>query len=127
MPSVIHHKIPVAVNDGISSAAIADKAQYDYYYNDTAESITSHSIVIDPESSTVMMATYDMTFNTTVPVNDKAISSVARTTTLYESPSAVITKKTTPHTLHFMQLDIYSSPSVLYGKNLSAITMTTLA
>ena len=40
LPSASHIEKPYAVNDGISSAAIADKVQYDYYDGDTAAQTT---------------------------------------------------------------------------------------
>ena len=55
-PSAIHVEMPYAVNDGISSAAIADKAQCDYYDSDNAVSRVSTSIVIDTESSIISAA-----------------------------------------------------------------------
>ena len=55
-PSAIHVEMPYAVNDGTSSAAIADKAQCDYYDSETAVSRASPSIVIDTESSIVSVA-----------------------------------------------------------------------
>ena len=58
--------MPLAVKDGISSAAVTDGAQYDCYYGDAAVLIASPSfaavsraspsIVIDKESSTVSVA-----------------------------------------------------------------------
>ena len=54
LPSAIHIEMPCTVNDGISSAAIADKAQYDYDDGDSAVSRASLSVAIDPESSIVI-------------------------------------------------------------------------
>ena len=46
-PSAIHVEMPYAVNNGISSTAIANKAQCDHYDSETAVSRVSPSIVID--------------------------------------------------------------------------------
>ena len=64
--STIHDVTPIAVKDGVSSAAVTNGAQYDYYYGDAAVLIASlsfadvsrasPSIVIDTESSTVSVA-----------------------------------------------------------------------
>jgi len=78
-------------NDGISSAAIADKAQYDCYDGDTAVSRASpsiatdpkSSIVIDPESSSVSVAS-----NEASSACSDSPATVKTTTQVYSSSSS---------------------------------------
>jgi len=90
MMTTAFHESPSAIhNDTVYFATIADEAQYDYSYGDTAVSIASPSIVIDPESSSVsvldeatdsvaMMKSYDQS----VLVADEATSAVTKTLTV---------------------------------------------
>ena len=52
LPSAIHVEMPYAVNDGTSSAAIADKAQCDYYDSETAVTSTPSSAVSVADEAT---------------------------------------------------------------------------
>ena len=93
-PSAIHDEMPFAVKDEISSVAVADGAQYDYYYGDTAVSIASPSIiavsivstsiVIDPESSIVIdteFSTVSAAYNKDSSAgNDSAVSVAIKVT-----------------------------------------------
>ena len=108
-------KISFANYDEDSSADSLSSAKYDEgsFAAVTLKTISYESDTNDNDDSTNDEATF------TLAVIYKYIL------TLYESPSAVITKTTAPHTLHSMQCVVNSSPSVLYDKNASAITMTT--
>ena len=76
-PSAIHIEMPCAVNNGISSAAIADKAQYDYYDSETAVSRASPNLYFDTTFNTALdiafntddEALYDMTNDTIISVS----------------------------------------------------------
>ena len=92
--SAIHDEMPFAVKNGIPAAAIADGAQYDYYYGDTAVSIASPSIV------TVTLKTYD-----TGGANDEANTVTTKMTTSHTSPSSDTVS------------DTESSSSAIYGED----------
>ena len=138
----------------ISSAAIADGAQYDYYYGDAAVSIASSSIVavsiaspsiaIDTESSTVPAANIKA-----YPANNNSTVTAIMTTQVYSSPSSLPFESSNNYvTLFSAVADIsYESlsaaimkttapctlhsmqrnTSVLYDRNSSAVTIMTTA
>ena len=121
-PSAIHIEMPCAVNDGISSAAIADKAQNDYYDSDTTVSRASPSIVIDAESSTVSItykkessAGNDSSAIIMIPtafhelpsaIHDEVLSAVADTVT-----STISSADNDSLTIVTMATQVYASPS----------------
>ena len=107
-PSTIHIEMPFAVNDGISSVAMADKAQYDYYDSETAVSIASLSIVIDTESYIVSVAS-----------NKASSAGITKRTTLYASLSAVKMMTTDMNTVvYFAVIDAQSSAGITKTKTL---------
>jgi len=73
-PSATQDEMPFAIKNGLSATAIADGAQYDYYYGDTAVSIASPSIVSNDESHST--------------VHDR-IYSTMKMTAFHELPSTI--------------------------------------
>ena len=70
-PSAIHVEMPYSVDDGISSAAIADKAQCDYYDSETAVTSTPSSAVSVADEATFTPVTNMTTvFNSRTVDND---------------------------------------------------------
>ena len=122
----------IAVNNETSSANSDDGAPHTYYFGDTTVSITSASIVIDPESTIVIGPE-----SSTVSVTDEATFSVVMTTfditftpALYTSlsfdtgtdPSCVFVadEATFPTTTITMTTQVYS-PSSYDLSNLSSL------
>ena len=102
-PSAAHDEMPFAVKNGIPAAAIADGAQYDYYYGDTAVSIASPSIV------TVTLKAYN-----TGGANDEESTVTTKMITSHTSPSSDTVS------------DTESSSSAIYGEDSpSAVTIMT--
>ena len=111
-PSAIHVEMPYAVNDGISSAAIADKAQCDYYDSDTAVSRVSPSIVIDTESSIVSVSdAVTSTPSSAVSVVDEA------TFTPVTNMSTVFNSRTVDNVFDLYFDTIFDTLSLVYNDN----------
>jgi len=114
-PSATQDEMPFAVKNGISAAAIANGAQYDYYSGDTAVSIASPSIVSNHESHST--------------VHDRIFSTM-KMTAFHELPSAIhdgiiFAGNDSPATVT-TTTQVYSSSSSL-SSELSAITIMTTA
>ena len=82
MKTVPSYTLPSYNIDSSSSATVANEAQYDYYYGDTAVSIASPSIVIDTESSTISVLN-----NNASSDGKDSTATVTMTTQVYSSPS----------------------------------------
>jgi len=102
--TAIHDEMPFAVTDGISSAAVVDGAQYDYYYGDTAVSIASPSIV----AVSIASLSYGIGSSFSA-IHDRLFSAVAD----------AVTRTTTSYALR--SYDIDSSSSAIYDGDSSAV------